>query len=222
MFLLCSSLAVTGITGQQKLAEQQSHFCCTIRGLSDGTTAIRRRSPAWNPGGGCAVRHVFAASMVVALISVALPAMGVEESVDQKFAADAAKDGMAEVQLGKLALNKSDNVQVREFANRMIQDHTKANTQLESIAKSGHVVLPSEPGKKLTGPMDKLSGLSSKEFDQAYIRDMVRDHEEAVKLFQRYERDATNAELRRFAQETLPTLREHLAMAQKIETSIGK
>ena len=77
------------------------------------------------------------------------PAFSVEESVDQKFAADAAKDSMAEVELGQLALNKSDNAKVREFANRMIQDHSKANMQLEGIAKSGNVVLPSEPGDKL-------------------------------------------------------------------------
>lgn len=167
------------------------------------------------------MRHPLAASVLAVSIAFALPAMAVEETADQKFAADAAKDSMAEIQLGKLALNKSDNAQIREFANRMIQDHTKANTQLESIAKSGNVVLPSEPGKKLADPMDKLSGLSGKEFDRSYVRDMVRDHEEAVRMFQHYERGSTNAELRQFAQQTLPVLQEHLALAKKIESSIG-
>jgi putative membrane protein len=167
------------------------------------------------------MRHMLAAGVLAFAVGFISPAFAVEESVDQKFAADAAKDSMAEVELGQLALKKSDDARVREFANRMIKDHSKANQQLESIAKSRNIVLPSEPGEKLQKAMKKLSGLSGKNFDQAYAEDMLEDHEEAVKLFQDYQREGTNQELREFAKQTLPTLQEHLVMAQKIETALS-
>ena len=88
---------------------------------------------------------------------------------------------MAEVELGKLALDKSNDARVREFADRMIQDHSKANRQLESIAGSKKISLPSKPGEKLQKPMKKLSGLSGKNFDHAYAEAMVKDHGKAVK-----------------------------------------
>lgn len=167
------------------------------------------------------MRHFLAAGVIALAFGILSPAFSVEESVDQKFAADAAKDSMAEVELGQLALNKSDNAKIREFANRIIQDHSKANMQLQSIAKSGNVVLPSEPGEKLREPMNKLSGLSDKDFDRAYAEAMVEDHEKAVKLFQQYQRDGSNKELGAFAQQTLPVLQEHLHMAQALEKSLS-
>src|SRR5512134_2270500 len=154
----------------------------------------------------CEMRHFLAAGVITLAVGFVSPAFSAEESVDQKFAADAAKDSMAEVELGQLALNKSDNAKVREFANQMIQDHSKANVQLQSIAKSGNVVLPSDPGEKLQKPMNKLSGLTDKDFDRAYAEAMAEDHEKAVKLFQQYQRDGRNKELGAFAQQTLPVL----------------
>jgi putative membrane protein len=168
------------------------------------------------------MRHIFAAGLFTLVVGMASPAFSVEESIDQKFAADAAKDSMAEIELGQLALNKSNDAEVREFANRMIQDHSKANQQLDSIAKSGNIVLPSEPGDQLDKAKSKLSGLSGKNFDRAYAEEMVKDHERAVKLFQQYQREGKNQELREFAQKTLPILQEHLAMAQKMQTMTGK
>jgi putative membrane protein len=166
------------------------------------------------------MRQILAACAFALAVGMASPTLSVEESVDQKFAADAAKDSMAEVELGQLALNKSNDARVREFATRIIQDHSKANLQLESIAKSGNIVLPSEPGETLEKSMDKLSGLSGKNFDRAYVEDMVEDHEKAVKLFQQYQREGSNKELRAFAQQTLPVLQEHLHMAKTIEKTL--
>jgi putative membrane protein len=70
-------------------------------------------------------------------------------------------------------------------------------------------------------PMNKLSGLSDKAFDRAYAKAMVEDHEEAVKLFQQYQRESSNKELGAFAQQTLPILEKHLHMAQTLEKSLG-
>jgi putative membrane protein len=167
------------------------------------------------------MRRFLAAGLVTLALGIVSPAFSAEESVDQKFAADAAMDSMAEVELGRLAVDKSDNPKVREFANRMIQDHSKANMQLASIAKSANVVLPSEPGEKLQKPMNMLSGLSDKDFDRAYVKEMVKDHEKAVKLFQKYQRESSNKELGAFAQQTLPILEEHLQMAQTLEKGLS-
>ena len=165
------------------------------------------------------MRHILAAGVFALAVGFGSPAFAVEETADQKFAADAAKDSMAEIELGKLALDKSKDARVREFAERMIQDHSKANRQLESIAGSWGIFLPSEAGETLQEPMKKLSGLSGKNFDRAYAQAMVKDHEKAVKLFEQCERQCANQEVREFAKQTLPVLREHLTMArQMVET----
>lgn len=166
------------------------------------------------------MRSFLAAGALALTVGIASPVFA-KQDVDHKFAADAAKDSMAEVQLGQLALKKSGDAQVREFANRMIQDHTQASTQLEAIAKSEHIVLPTEPGKKLQKPMQKLSGLSDKNFDRAYAKAMIEDHQKAVKLFQEYEKKGKNKELREFAQQTLPVLQDHLHMAQNVQSALG-
>jgi putative membrane protein len=164
----------------------------------------------------CVMRYMLVGGVLALAVGFGSPAFSAKESVDAKFAAQAAKDGMAEVELGKLALDKSNDARVREFADRMIQDHSKANRQLESIAGSKNISLPSKPGEKLQKPMKKLSGLSGKNFDHAYAEAMVKDHEKAVKLFQQCERECTSDELREFAKQTLPILREHLTMARKM------
>jgi putative membrane protein len=116
------------------------------------------------------MRHILTVGVLAFAVGFGFPALAVEQSLDQKFAADAAKDSLAEVELGKLALDKSKDARVREFAERMIQDHSKASRQLESIAGSAGIALPSEPGEKLQEPMKKLSGLSGKKFDRAYAQ----------------------------------------------------
>jgi putative membrane protein len=167
------------------------------------------------------MRRFLAGGLVTLALGIVPPAFSAEESVDQRFASDTAMDSMTEVELGQLALDKSNDPKVREFANRMIQDHSKANMQLESIAKSAHIVLPAEPGEKLQMHMNKLSGLSGKNFDRACAEEMVKDHEKAVNLFQKYQRESSNKELGLFAQQTLPILEDHLQMAQTLEKSLG-
>ena len=167
------------------------------------------------------MRRLLVGCVFILALGLFSPAFSVEESVDQKFAADAAQDSMAEIELGQLALNKSDNAKVREFANQIIQDHSKANMQLQSIAKSGNIVLPSEPGEKLAKPMNELSGLSGKSFDRAYVENMTGDHAKAVKLFEQYQQHGSNKELRAFAEQTLPVLREHWQMAHTLEKSLS-
>src|SRR5260370_40846414 len=127
---------------------------------------------------------------------------------DKTFVREAATGGMAEVELSKIA-QKSENADVKRFAERMIEDHTKANDQLASIASGLGVDMPKTADSEHQRMREKLQTLHGKAFDDQYTRDMVEDHNKAVKLFQQEERSGHNAELKQFAQKTFTTLGEH-------------
>ena len=102
---------------------------------------------------------------------------------DQQWVMTVAQGGMAEVELGRLASEKASNEQVKEFAKKMVDDHTKANDELKSIASTKNITLPNETDAKHKATMDRLSKLSGDAFDRAYIRDMLTDHRKDVNAF---------------------------------------
>jgi putative membrane protein len=140
---------------------------------------------------------------------------------DKTFVREAASGGMAEVELSKIA-QKSANADVKRFAERMIEDHTKANDQLTSIATGLGVDLPKTLDSEHERLRQKLQTLHGKAFDDQYMRDMVEDHNKAVKLFQQEERSGHNTELKQFAQGTLPTLEEHQKMAVELSRKLSQ
>ena len=140
---------------------------------------------------------------------------GSVSSGDRKFMQKAASDGIAEVQLGQLAQSKAASDEVKSFANRMVTDHGKANEQLKSLAASKGVELPADTDKDHKKKMDKLGKLSGPDFDRAYMKDMVSDHKKDVSAFRKEAKGAKDADVKGFASQTLPTLEDHLAMAQK-------
>ena len=139
-----------------------------------------------------------------------------------EFAQKATDDGKAEVALARLALKNSQNPQVKEFANMMIRDHTAANEQLEKIIAAENIRLSNKPDDKVTDMEQKLATLKGADFDRAYAKHMVEDHQDAVDLFEDYSKDGENAKLKEFAAKTLPTLREHLAKAKMLEEKMGQ
>ena len=128
---------------------------------------------------------------------------------------------MAEVELSKLA-QKSENADVKSFADRMIRDHTKANQELTTIATGLGVDVPKALDPEHERMRQKLQGLHGKSFDEQYMQGMVEDHNKAVKLFQQEERSGHDTELKQFAQKTLPTLEEHLKLAQTTNDAVKK
>lgn len=140
---------------------------------------------------------------------------------DKTFVREAAIGGMAEVELSKIA-QKSENADVKRFAERMIEDHTKANEQLTSIATGLGVEIPKTVDSEHQRMREKLQTLHGKAFDDQYARDMVEDHNKAVKLFQQEERSGHNTELKQFAQKTLPTLEEHQKMALELSRKLSQ
>jgi putative membrane protein len=137
-------------------------------------------------------------------------------TADSTFMKKAADGGMAEVELGQLAVQKASSSEVKSFGQRMVDDHGKANEQLKQLAAEKHVDLPQEPGAKQKATKARLEQLSGADFDQAYVAEMVKDHKKDVGEFQRESKMAKDDDLKNFAAQTLPTLQEHLKQIQSI------
>ena len=140
---------------------------------------------------------------------------------DQTFVKEAGIGGIAEVELSKLA-QKSDNAEVKSFADRMIRDHTAANQELTAIATGLGLEVPKALDAEHERLRQKLQSLHGKAFDEQYMNGMVEDHEKVVKLFQQEERSGHNPELKQFAQKTLPTLQDHQKMALELSHKVSQ
>ena len=143
-------------------------------------------------------------------------------SADQQFVTKAAQGGMAEVELGQLAAQKAQNPQVKQFGQKMVDDHTKANDQLKQVASQEGVTLPTGLDAKDQALKDRLSKLSGDQFDRVYMQHMVQDHKKDIADFQKEANNGKDQQVKQFAQQTLPTLKEHLQMAQQDEQAVVK
>jgi len=135
---------------------------------------------------------------------------------DRTFMMKAAQGGIAEVEMGRLAAQKSQDPQIRAFGNRMVQDHSQANDKLMQVAQTLNVELPTAADKKDQTQLEKLQGLSGGSFDRAYAPDMVKDHKKDIAEFEREAKNVRNPALKAWVQETLPVLKEHLQLAEAL------
>lgn len=143
------------------------------------------------------------------------------KTMDTTFARKAAYGGMAEVKFGHLAEQKGTSTAVKDFGQRMVQDHSKANDQLKDVAAKDSIKLPNGLTNKDQATYGRLSKLSGSAFDRAYARDMVKDHETDINDFKTEANNGQNPDMKNFASQTLPTLQSHLQMAQQMEQSTG-
>jgi putative membrane protein len=139
------------------------------------------------------------------------------KSADAAFAMKAAQGGKAEVQLGQLAAQKASNPDVKAFGQQMVDDHTKANEKLKSVAQAQNMTLPDSLDAKQQAEYTKLQDLSGPSFDREYVKCMVKDHEEDVKEFQKEANSGKDPQMKSFASETLPVLQEHLTKIKSIQ-----
>jgi len=146
-------------------------------------------------------------------------ASGQVSAADKTFVMKAAQGGLAEVELGKLAADKGQSDDVKKFGQRMVDDHSKANDQLKSVAQQKNIAVPTEPSAKDKALKDKLSGLSGAQFDKVYMQHMVMDHKKDIAEFQKEANSGKDPDIKNFASQTLPTLQEHLKMAQQASQS---
>lgn len=148
----------------------------------------------------------------------AMPRINVQ---DDKFVREAASGGMMEVELGRLASQKAASADVKAFGQRMVQDHTKANERLMQVAANKGLTVSKELMPEHRQTRDHLARLSGAEFDRMYMQHMVTDHKKDVASFEKEAEKGADSSLRTFAQETLPTLREHLKLAQTVAAKVG-
>jgi putative membrane protein len=141
-------------------------------------------------------------------------------SPDRAFMMKAAQGGMAEVQLGNLAKDHASNDAVKQFGQHMVDDHSKANDELKSLAQQKNVTLPTDLDAKDKSTMDRLSTMNGAAFDKAYMRDMVADHRKDIADFQREANNGKDPDVKAWAAKTLPTLQNHLSMAQDTEKQV--
>lgn len=147
--------------------------------------------------------------------------MAALSAAGREFMMTAAQGGQMEVQLGQLATQKAAHADVKQFGQRMVDDHTRASQQLMQLASQLNVSLPQDLSSEGQQTMDRLSKLSGAAFDREYMSQMVKDHQKDVAEYERMSQQADNPDLKNYASTTLTTLRDHLQQAQEIAHKVG-
>lgn len=142
------------------------------------------------------------------------------DTTDKQFVMKAAQGGMGEIMLGQMASSKGTSPDVKNFGNRMVSDHGKANDELKQLAQNKGMALPADVDKETKQFADRLSKTSGKDFDKEYINNMVDDHEKDVNEFEKASKNAKDPDLRAWATKTLPTLQDHLKMAREVKSKL--
>lgn len=142
-------------------------------------------------------------------------------AADEAWVMKVAKGGMAEVGLGKLASEKASSDTVKQFAQRLVTDHGKANDELKSLAATKNLTLPADVGPEHQATHDRLMKLSGAAFDRAYMKAMIDDHVKDVAAFKMEATSGKDADVKAWAAKTLPTLEEHLKMARETNGAVG-
>jgi putative membrane protein len=136
-------------------------------------------------------------------------------TVDQEFITKALEGGTKEVAMGKLAAQKATNADVKAFANRMVTDHTKSVAELAALTRM------SAPSADKMTPPAKLTEANGADFDRAYMAEMVAAHQATVALYEREVREGTDEALKKWANEKLTTVRDHLEKARATQAKVG-
>ncbi|MBE8997158.1 DUF4142 domain-containing protein [Nostoc sp. LEGE 12447] len=137
-------------------------------------------------------------------------------SSDRQFITEAAQDGLAEVQLGQLASQRGRSNVVKQYGQRMVQDHTQVNAQLKQLAAQKGVTLPTSIGSNNQQIKQRLSKLSGTNFDRQYLNQMLQAHEKDVAAFQTEAQQGQDLDVKAFAAQALPTLQKHLEEVRSI------
>jgi putative membrane protein len=170
----------------------------------------------------CRVCQLLLGLLAVGGLLLPLPAAAASLSaLDQQFAGKAARAGLLEVQLGQLAEERAQTQDVRNFGAIMAQDHGLAHNALREIARQKDLPLPEELTPAQQGTLNRLQELTGEPFDRQYMREMVKAHARDVEQFHQALDQLDDAELRAWAEDSLPTLEEHLQDAWEIALQLG-
>ncbi|MBD8753869.1 DUF4142 domain-containing protein [Pseudomonas coleopterorum] len=153
-------------------------------------------------------------------LSVSLASHGAFAASDD-FVEDASAKGVAEVEAGKLALEKGTAADVKTFADMMVKDHTAANQKLKALAYKKNIDVSDDAELLDKAKAMILELRTAKSFDQAYANNQVKAHEATIEIFEDEIKNGEDAELKAFATETLPKLKAHLVEAKKLAAAHG-
>lgn len=143
------------------------------------------------------------------------------QAADEKgFVEEAAKGNQFEVQAGKLAQQQGQSDMVKQLGQQISTDHQKANEQLKQIAQQQNVQIPKEPANK--DDLDDLAGLKGGEFDQKYVELMVEDHKKDIEKYQKQAEESKDPAVRKYAQDNIAVLQQHLQMSQQTQAALEK
>ena len=139
-----------------------------------------------------------------------------------RFLKEAGQGDMAEIQLGQLAQQKASSPEVKQFAQRMVTDHTQNQDQLKQVAQQEGVTLPTKLSPKDAAARARLEKLSGKAFDHAYMLDMVKDHTKDVAKFKDESKENVAGPVKNYVDQSLPTLESHLKDARTVEPQTAR
>ena len=148
------------------------------------------------------------------------PAMVSTGTPDTAFTNKAAVGGMAEVEFGKLALEKGSHAKVKEFASMMVKDHSMANEELKAIATAKSIMLPTALDAMHQAKYEELKSKSGADFDKAYTTAMVEGHQKTLALMEDGSKNLQDADLKGFAAKTAPVVKHHLEMISAIQAQL--
>ena len=140
-------------------------------------------------------------------------------AADTAFIKKAADGGMTEVELGKVAEKNGSKDDVKSFGSHMVKDHGKANEDLKSVASKMNVTVPDKVSAEHQAMIDKMSKTTGAAFDTAYVKEMVASHEKTIASFEAAKGKVGNEDLKKFIDDTLPVIKEHLEMAKKMQSA---
>jgi putative membrane protein len=139
---------------------------------------------------------------------------------DRKFVEKAAAGGMAEVRMGKLAMERATTPEVKAFGKRMVDDHSKANDELKALASKKNLAVPTDITSEDKATYERLAKMSGKDFDKAYIDAMVKDHDEDVQEFKKQSQAGADPDLKAWAGKTLQVLEQHDHLAHQDKSTL--
>ena len=141
---------------------------------------------------------------------------------DARFAVVAADGNMLEIELAKLAETNASSDAIKQFAQHIIHDHSKANEELKTLAHASVISLPDAPSEKSRKEITKFTEKKGDEFDKDYIDCMIKDHKEDISDFEKEADKGSDPQLKAWASKTLPVLKHHLQMAEDTGNSLKK
>jgi putative membrane protein len=139
---------------------------------------------------------------------------------DMKSMEEIAQANIAEVATGKLAQSKAQSSEVRQFAARMVDEHSRLLKEGANLAIAKGMPMPTAPGAKHQAALKQLESMSGVAFDQAYMQQMVKDHQATLQLLKQASSQARDAQLRAHVQKAIPHVQQHLATAQRMTADL--